>query len=231
MTATGVEAASSAWASLSGLPALRDLHVFVDAGSPLGPAGWIAILTIGSTVTASVPRADLVVALTAALTGLTADEATNPEAVLPRMPPVRNILGPAQLYYPGPGFTVSSEPADEASEHELVALAEAVAEDELDESGVHHVESPVFVSRSSTGTVAAAAGYRRWSNEVAHLSVLAHPDHRGRGHGGRAAGLAIRAALDERLLPQWRARPLVSQRAALAVGFVRAGAQLSLEPD
>jgi len=226
----GVDAASRAWARLAGLRSLDRLHVLVDARSPLAPHGWIGILTIGSTVTASVPSVDLEEAVIAGLSGLTAAEATAPGLVVPRLPPMRATLGPAALFYPGAGFLVLSQPPDQAAAPDLVELLGAVDLDELDESGMSHVESPVFVSRTSSGDVAAAAGYRRWTNGVAHLSVLAHPAERSQGHGRRAASMAIRSALDEEMLPQWRARPVASQRVALALGFVRAGAQLSLEP-
>lgn len=226
----GVEAASAAWARLAGLESLEALHVSVDPRSPLAPSGWIGILTIGSTVTASVPRADLEDAVTAALTGLAAAEVTTPGLVAQRMPPTRATLGPAALLYPGASFLVPSEPPDRATAPELSALVAAVEQHELDESGVTHLESPVFVSRTTSGGVAAAAGYRRWANGVAHLSVLAHPAERNRGHGRRAAAMAIGSAMDEGLLPQWRARPVASQRTALALGFIRVGAQLSLQP-
>jgi hypothetical protein len=40
----------------------------------------------------------------------------------------------------------------------------------------------------------------------------------------------IGRALDEGLLPQWRARPAASQGLARRLGLVELGAQLSLEP-
>ena len=73
-------------------------------------------------------------------------------------------------------------------------------------------------------------GYRRWPNDVAHLSVLAHPGHRREGHARRAAAAAIRRAIDDQLLPQWRARSPASRALARRLGLVELGAQLSLEP-
>ena len=94
----------------------------VDQESPLGPRGWIAILAIGSTITASVPRPELQEPVIAGLTGLTAHEATTPEVIVQRLPIARAMLGPAALYYPPPGFTVASQAAEEASVQELSVL-------------------------------------------------------------------------------------------------------------
>ena len=95
------------------------------------------------------------------LTGLTSEEATTPEVVIPRLPPARTTLGPVALFYPPSGFTVTSEQPEEASPYELAALIAATSVDELDESGLAHIESPAFPSRSSDATVVAACGYRR----------------------------------------------------------------------
>lgn len=113
---------------------------------------------------------------------------------------------------------------------EVESLLEAACAEELKESGVRGVESPLFGSRSETGALAAVSGYRRWPNKVAHLAVLTHPDHRRGGHGRRVAVAAIRHAMDEHLLPQWRARPVASKVLARSLGLTELGAQLSLEP-
>jgi GNAT superfamily N-acetyltransferase len=226
----GVDGAWGAWSRLAGLSMMDGLQVVVDPECPLGPRGWIAILAVGSNIAASVPWTDLKDPVTAALTGLTADEATTPDVVAPRLPPARSTLGPAALFYPPPGFTPARGDIDEASRQEVAGLCAAVDPSDLDESGLAHVESPAFVSRASDGAVAAACGYRAWPNGVAHLSALTHPDHRREGHGRRAANAAVRHAIEHDLLPQWRARPISSQRLALGLGLVRTGAQLSLHP-
>jgi RimJ/RimL family protein N-acetyltransferase len=226
----GVEAARQAWSRLAGIPLRDGLQVVVDPESPLGPRGWIAILAVGPTVAASVPRPELQKPVIAGLTGLAGDEATTPDVVVQRLPSARTTLGPAALFYPPPGFTAASQQTAELSLQELAGLLAAVDANDLDESGMAHIESPAFVSRSSDGAVVAACGYRRWPNGVAHVSALTHPDHRRQGHGRRAATVAISHAVEHELLPQWRARPLASQRLALALGLVRVGAQFSLEP-
>jgi hypothetical protein len=226
----GLETAKEAWGRLIGLSRLEGNQVVVDPESWLAPRGWIGILAIGTTITVSVPRPDLEAAVHLALEGFTADWATTPEFVTPRMPPTRASLGPAVLYYPPSGFAASSRKLDEGSSAELAVLPAAASADDLDESGIAHVESPIFVSRVSDGRVAAASGYRRWPNAVAHLSVLTHPAHRRQGHGRRASSMAVRHAIDAGLLPQWRARPIASQELARTLGLVAVGAQLSLQP-
>ena len=219
-----------AWAGLAALAELRSLQVIVDPESPLGRRGWISSLALGSTVTASVPRADLREPTLAALNGLTPQEATDPEVIVGRLPPSTSTLGPASLFYLPEGFIAPATSAEVAEPRELdVLLAEATSDD-VDESGLAHIDSPAVVSRGRGGDVVAACGYRRWTNGFAHLSVLAHPAHREQGHGRIAASGAVALALTENLLPQWRARPLSSQRLALALGFVAMGAQFGVEP-
>jgi len=166
----------------------------------------------------------------AGLTGLDGHEATTPEVIVERLPIARAMLGPAALYYPPPGFTLASNAAEKASRQELSMLCAAVDAEELDESGIAHIDSPAFASRSLDGALAAACGYRRWANGVAHLSALTHPAHRRQGHGHRVATMAISDAIEHDLLPQWRARPVASQQLAQALGLIRVGAQFSLQP-
>ena len=188
----GVEAARQAWSRLAGIPLFDGLQVVVDPESPLGPRGWIAILAVGTTVTASVPRPELREPVITALTGLIGEEATTPEVVIERLPPARTTLGPAALFYPPPQFTMVSQQLEEASPQEFASLLAAASADELNESGLPHIESPAFVSRSSDGVVVAACGYRRWPNGVAHMSALTHPDHREEGHGRHRRDLRSR---------------------------------------
>ena len=197
----------------------------------MGRAGWIAILGLGDTVTVSVPFSDLREVVVEALAGLSPADATAPDAVVPRIPGVRDTLGPAPLFYLPAGFDIGHTPGDEAAPGELDLLLAAAPADDVEESGFARADGPVFVSRTATGTVAAACSFARWPNGVAHISVLTHPHHRRKGHAARAAKMVVRAALDEGLVPQWRARPVASQRLAERLGFVRMGAQLGLQPS
>lgn len=228
----GAEGAKQAWAGLAGLAGLDGVQVVVDAESPLGRRGWIGVLAVDGTTTACVPRRDLERPVAAVLSGLTSQEATTPEIVRPRLPPTRGVLGPAVLFYPPDGFSLAAEVpgVEDVSSDDVHELFRAVSPSELDESGLLEITGRVFASRAANLDLAAVCGYRRWPNDVAHLSVLAHPRHRREGHGRRAAAAAIRRAMDEHLLPQWRARPAPSQALARNLGLIEVGAQLSLEP-
>lgn len=226
----GGEAARAAWAQLLGLDVLERVQVVFAPESPLCRRGWIGILGVDGTVTASVPHADLCVPVEEALAGLTAEDAVCAEVIEPRLPATRSVLGPAPLFYPPREYVLGELAGVEHVSHdELEALFQFVTPDELDESGMLEVTSLAFGSRTAEGDMAAVCGYRRWSNDVAHLSVLTQPAHRREGHGRRAALAAIRHAMDVGLLPQWRARPSPSQALARSLGLIEFGAQLNFE--
>jgi GNAT superfamily N-acetyltransferase len=225
------ERVKGAWASLVGVPALSARQVVVRADSYLCPPGWIGILALADTITVSVPREELLDQIDAALGDLPTAELMRPDALLPRLSPISEVLGPAALFYPTGGVpAVSAGEVEETTLDQLDALLGAVNADELDESGIKKVTEPLFVTRSTAGAPIAACGYRRWPNGVAHLSVLAHPEHRRVGHGATVAAAAIQRALNEGLLPQWRARPSPSEALARKLGLVELGSQLSLRP-
>ncbi|MFF3846565.1 GNAT family N-acetyltransferase [Streptomyces sp. NPDC002328] len=154
------------------------------------------------------------------------------DAVVARLPVVE-VLGPAVLaYLPADGFRpvkarVAAVPAGHGG---IRALMEAAGPDDVAESGVGDIDSPVFVVRDGADVVA-AAGYERWPASTAHMCVLTDPRHRGRGLARQAASAAVSHALAAGLLPQWRARPQASRRVARALGFREWGAQLSVRLD
>lgn len=228
MTPDG-EAARRAWARLAGVDELRELQVMVDPASLLGRPGWIAILALDGTITAAVPRAELATPVADALAGLTPTEAVTPEVVRPRLPATSAVLGPAWLSYPPRAFVPPGDgEADPVTPAELAGFLAEVPRDDLLESSVDELAEPLFAGRTPDGTLAAVAGYRRWPNDVAHISILTAPAHRRRGHAHRAASRALAHAADRGLLPQWRARPEASRALARRLGLVELGAQLSL---
>jgi GNAT superfamily N-acetyltransferase len=149
--------------------------------------------------------------------------------VINRIPGVVEVLGPSTLFFavdalaPTPGRHVGL-----ASPGDVDDLLAAVPPDEAQESGLLEVTSTVFVTKGDDGSVIAACGYRHWPQNIAHLCVLAHPTHRGEGAGRAVAARAISHALEEKLLPQWRARPEASRALARALGLTELGDQLSL---
>lgn len=150
---------------------------------------------------------------------------------LGRVMPIVEVLGPATLAY----FDGDAREPVEAGSIEMVSrghpdlgvLLASVPVGDAEESGIAEITSPAAVVRRG-GQVVAAAGYRRWPGQVAHMSVLTEPEQRGRGLARVVAGAAVAHGVANRLLPQWRARQDASRRVAQALGFRELGVQLSV---
>jgi L-amino acid N-acyltransferase YncA len=152
--------------------------------------------------------------------------------VLTRELVIADMLGPASLAYldpadfcPAPGQAAATG-LDTSSPALRRFLTETAASD-LAESGIAEITSPAFVIREEDRIIA-AAGYRDWPGQVAHLSVLTAAHARARGLGGAVASAAVMHALGQDKLPQWRARPEASRRIARRLGFRELGAQVSI---
>lgn len=139
--------------------------------------------------------------------------------------PGKVVIGPAYIGY---AETLSSDttPAAHAldASHcaEAAALREACSESEWEHGGSavgEVVASGVFVD----GQLAALAGYEVWDGTIAHISVVSHPAHRGKGHGRAAVADIARRATEAGLLPQYRTldENAPSIRIAESLGFVR----------
>jgi len=221
------------WAGLAGTPVVfRDaaVEVAVSPGSLLCPPGWVGIVALADAVIATAPDRDVAEIVRRGLGDLPTTAMTDPAAVRNTMP-VDETLGPATLAYcdaagfrPADSSGVEMVPANHA---DLETVLARVPADDADESGLAEITSPAFVVRSATRIVA-AAGYRAWPGDTAHLSVLTAPAERGRGLARVVATAAVTSALQSGLLPQWRARPEASRRVARALGFHELGSQLSI---
>jgi GNAT superfamily N-acetyltransferase len=137
------------------------------------------------------------------------------------------VVGPAGVSYADAG-TLRPSPADaevrpltEADRPALDALRDALPPVEWEHGGGEFGETRVFGSFVD-GTLAARAGYEVWAGRIAHLGVVTHPAHRGRGLGAAAFAFAARAALDAGLIAQHRA--LLSNTHSMSIarrlGFV-----------
>lgn len=227
------------WESLAGVPvsfAPADGPTVVTApASALAPRGWLGIVLLGDAAIATAPTDGVAHAVRRALTGVPAPSLTDPGAVA-RAWPVAEVLGPATLaYLSGDEFRPSPGAAEEvarlpAGHGALLRLLASVSGEDAGECGLDEITSPVFVVRDGTGLLA-AAGYRDWPGDTAHLCVLTAPHVRGRGLARQVASAATAHALAAGRLPQWRARPAASRRVAGALGFRELGSQLSVRGD
>ena len=123
---------------------------------------------------------------------------------------VAEVRGPARLAYvdettfrpPARGPRIDHVDGDGTEARRFLA---SVPVADAEEAGIASCTSPWFCIADGDDLVA-AAGYRVWSGELAHLSVLVAPEARGRGRGRAVAGAATEHALANGLLGQWRAR-------------------------
>lgn len=198
------------------------------------PEGWVAIVRLGRQVVVAGPndQLDRIDSNTRQSwpTQLVQAEHLD-EFVCPR-----HTLGPARLYYGGPSSaapstsTVGPLAVDDARVRAVLADA---TDDERDESAIDDTTSGVYVALTSDGEPAAAAGWRVWPHEVAHLGVLTAHSHRGAGLGLAASHRALIAAIGAGLLPQWRVREgnLASIALAERLGLHHVGDQYSIRLD
>jgi GNAT superfamily N-acetyltransferase len=213
-------------------------HVHLRRRDDPARAGWVGVVTLGDSTCVSLPPGAPAWLRDLRRRDLDAD-LTEPAAVAEVIGPVREFLGPATLAFLDP--TAAHAPDDPQvtllpAGHEVVRrLATACGRQDAEESGLLDVDSSVAVWRVA-GRVVAASGYQVWHGQLAHLSVLVDPAHRGRGLGTAVAASAVHQAVDAGLVPQWRARCtlLASRRIARSLGFVELGRQatykLALSP-
>jgi GNAT superfamily N-acetyltransferase len=212
------------WTTLAGAPVAFDegaLQVVVSPGSLLCPPGWVGVVSLGGAVIATAPDERQADRLRQAWTDF--DTIANAATWV-------DIRGPATLaYIDAAALRYTKVDSHVETGGDLEALFAAAGADDVDESGLADITSPAFTI-SDGGVVVAAAGYRNWLGQAAHINVLTSPAFRGRGLAGAVAGAAVADALRHRLLPQWRARIDASRRVARTLGFVELGAQVSLRP-
>jgi RimJ/RimL family protein N-acetyltransferase len=223
------------WVGLTGVtvsfPVKAGVAVVASPGSRLCPPGWMGVVRIGEAAIATAASVRDARLLRDVLGRLAVPVLTDP-ACLRGVLPVADLLGPAWLAYLDRDSFRPARRADAVEplppgHPDLLAMLDGVPDAESAESGIAELTSEVFVV-SRRGRVVAAAGWRRWPDDVAHLGVLTAPQARGRGLGRAVASAATAHALEAHLLPQWRARPEPSRRIANSLGFQELGAQISI---
>jgi RimJ/RimL family protein N-acetyltransferase len=182
----------------------------------------------------AVPGA-LVDAVSAATTGLKADEVFN-ERFLRRLlgPAVERIVGPAWLGYadetdfhpldnPGARLLI---PNDMPSLHDLAGRCSVA---EWEHSSIEFDREPVFCCFVN-GRAVAAATYEVCGLELGHIGVITDPAHRGQGYGKAVVSAVTRYGLDRGLTMQYRT--LESNTASVAIarslGFQRYAATIAV---
>lgn len=138
--------------------------------------------------------------------------------------PGKVVIGPAYIGYAqrlAGDSSCTVQPLDGSHRPDADALREACPEMEWDHGGSEVgdvVASGVFTG----GKLVALAGYEIWDGGIAHISIVSHPDHRGRGHARAAVADVARRALAAGLLPQYRTLEAnaPSIRIAESLGFI-----------
>lgn len=193
----------------------------------LAPPGWVGVVSVGGRLLVAAPDAAVADRFAAAL----AAHGTADPLVLARHLPPQDVLGPAALAYAEEPPTLRRAAVavrvEEADREEGVDLAARVDPAEAEEAGLDGVTSALQVVRDG-GRVVAAAGWRAWPADLAHVSVLVAPEARGRGAGQAVGAAAVADALATGRLVQWRAREPASRGIARAIGLREVGHQVSL---
>ncbi len=123
--------------------------------------------------------------------------------------------------------TSNFEQVSLASEEVLAQFRSECTDEEIEESGIQEMPY-LFAARSNSGAV---AGYEVWNSKIAQMGVLAIPRFRGTGLAFAAAQFASLAAMEAKLIPQWRCRigNEPSYRLSKRLGFQDLGRQLAIE--
>lgn len=212
----------------------RHTHVQQHAGQLLGNPGIWMLVAGGSPLVSLPPElmpelADLARAWT------TLDVADPTNLVWPISDrcrrQVERVVGPAFIGY----WTLDVLGSESESVARQVASPEAIlrlqaACDPLEwrHGGGDATSAVHFGIFEPGGELSALAGYQVWNESIAHLHVVTHPRHRGRGLGRAVVAAAAEHAFDAGLLPQYRTLRENAPSMAIArkLGFVDYGSSV-----
>ena len=140
--------------------------------------------------------------------------------------PVERIVGPAFIGYAEKATfkPVKHTRVRVLNEHDVDALEQlrlGCSTQDWQHGGSQFGEQPL-VGRFLRNELIAVAGYETWGSHIAHISVVTHPAHRGKGYGRDVVSRVAEIALNRHLIPQYRT--LYSNRSSVAIaqslGFV-----------
>jgi GNAT superfamily N-acetyltransferase len=147
---------------------------------------------------------------------------------------VDQIIGPAYIGYAdgatfrslAPNAACLSGAGDAERVAELQAACDAVEWEHGGSEIGQNLATGVYISERSV----AMAGYEVWGGGTAHISIITHPRHRGRGYAGAVVSKLAETALAQGLVPQYRR--LESNAPSMYVahrsGLVRYGVRLAV---
>jgi GNAT superfamily N-acetyltransferase len=220
------------WASHLGIPSERlfsePLSIIAHSGELTGYGGVFALFRDGAKAISLPPeRAEqlrpLIMKLPADFSPGDLEKVLRPFASM--------VIGPAFIGYtdsiPSASQLARLLTADDTTA--VAALQAACLEDEWEHGGSDAGQHPAF-GVFVEDQLAALTGYEIWSGTIAHISVITHPGHRGRGFGAAAVAQITAHALSAGLLPQYRTldsnQP--SMRIAERLGFHRYATSLAM---
>lgn len=155
---------------------------------------------------------------------------TDWETLRALVPAPARTVGAAWLGYTRApaGSTRDTQPFESTQDPALAKLRAAVTAEEWRHGNLDASEPPIFACVEG-GSAAAASGYQRLLDRVAHIGVVADTERRGRGAGRRAVAAALARALERGLLAQYQTlvANTPARRIADALGFAHFATTLS----
>jgi ribosomal protein S18 acetylase RimI-like enzyme len=153
---------------------------------------------------------------------------------LPPSLAVERVVGPAFIgYADGATFVGGDEAGARAlgdADGDAVAALRDACEPVAWEQGGPSPATATAVGVFRGGALAALASYELWGDRIAHIGIITHPAHRGRGLGKAAVCAMSRIALARGLVAQYRTlcANTPSMAIARALGFQRYATTLSI---
>ena len=219
---TADDIATAYWASHFGCQAkdlLSQPLSIVTHGKELRGYDGVFALFRGNTAIASLPP-KREAPLRTLLLGMAGTP--SPQSLVAALSPVtERVIGPAFIGYARAIDAPSSRtcelvPIDTAA---IDALRQACSSEEWDHGGGSDddVRFGIYID----GKIVAMAGYEIWGLNIAHVSVITHPTHRGHSYGRSVVARTAQRALADGLLPQYRTLESnrASMRIAISLGF------------
>lgn len=152
---------------------------------------------------------------------------------LPSSLPAERVVGPAFIGYADAttflgGDEAGARSLGDADGEAVAALRDACEPVLWDHGGPKSGATAVGVFRDDA--LAALASYTLWGDRIAHIAIVTHPAHRGRGLGRAAVAAVSRIVLARGLVAQYRTLCANTPSMAIArsLGFQRWATTLSI---